>query len=110
MVKNWHKSTSIRDIQIFIGFANFYWHFIQVFNRGFILLTSLLKITELSKLASKAFKIDDNEVVDDNGDKTNKTLVYLSKNKKFRNLMHMQNISAIRKTKFLNPNAKNSFN
>ena len=27
-VKNWFKLTLIRDIQVFIGFANFYQHFI----------------------------------------------------------------------------------
>ena len=33
VVKNWPKSTSVRDIQVFIGFANFYWHFIRGFSR-----------------------------------------------------------------------------
>ena len=31
-VKTWPKRRSVRDIQVFIGFANFYWQFIQGFN------------------------------------------------------------------------------
>ena len=27
-VKNWPKPKSVQDIQVFIGFANFYWRFI----------------------------------------------------------------------------------
>ena len=32
-VKNWPKPTSVRDIQVFIGFANFYQRFIQGFSK-----------------------------------------------------------------------------
>ena len=28
VVKNWLKLKSIRDIQVFLGYANFYWHYI----------------------------------------------------------------------------------
>ena len=62
-VKNWTKSTSIREIQVFIGFANFYQHFIQGFSRIAAPLTLLLKATGLLDLAPKAFKANDNEVV-----------------------------------------------
>ena len=84
-VKNWPELTSIRDIQVFIGFANFYQYFIQGFSKIAILLTSRLKITGLSKSAPKAFKADDNKVVGGNGSRTNGIVVNLSKNKKIPN-------------------------
>ena len=46
-VKNWPEPKSIWDIQVFIGFANFYWRFIQDFNRIAAPLTSMLKTTGL---------------------------------------------------------------
>ena len=42
-MKNPLKKTLIKDIQVFIGFTNFYWRFIQGFNRIATSLTSLLK-------------------------------------------------------------------
>ena len=47
VVKNWPKFKSVRDIQVFLGFANFYWQFIQGFNRISVLFTSMLKTTGL---------------------------------------------------------------
>ena len=73
-VKNWPEPTSVRDIQVFIGFANFYRRFIQGFSRIAALLTSLLKATGSSNLASKAFRADDNEVVGVGG-RANGTIV-----------------------------------
>ena len=64
-MKNWLKATSIKDIQVFIGFANFYQRYIQGFNRIAALLTSLLKIIGLSNTTLKAFKADNNEVIQD---------------------------------------------
>ena len=46
--------------QVFIGFANFYRHFIQGFSRIAILLTAMLKTTRSSVVS--AFRVDDNEV------------------------------------------------
>ena len=60
-VKKWPKPKSRRDIQIFIGFANFYRHFIKDFSRIAAPLTAMLKTTG-SSIAS-AFRVDDNEVV-----------------------------------------------
>ena len=45
VVKDWPKSKSVRNIQVFLGFANFYWRFIQGFSRIAAPLTSMLKIT-----------------------------------------------------------------
>ena len=46
-VKQWLESKLVRDIQVFIKFANFYWQFIQGFSRIAELLTSMLKTTEI---------------------------------------------------------------
>ena len=43
MVKKWLKLKSIQDIQVFLGFANFYWQFIQGFNRIMAPLIWMLK-------------------------------------------------------------------
>ena len=48
VVKDWPEPKSVRDIQIFLGFANFYWQFIQGFSRIVALLISMLKITNKS--------------------------------------------------------------
>ena len=42
-VKQWPEPQSIRDIQVFLGFANFYRRFIQGFSRIAAPLTSMLK-------------------------------------------------------------------
>ena len=42
-VKNWPEPKSVRDIQVFIGFANFYRRFIQGFSKIAAPLTSMLK-------------------------------------------------------------------
>ena len=47
VVKNWPKPKSVRDIQVFLGFANFYRQFIQGFYRIAAPLTSMLKTTGL---------------------------------------------------------------
>ena len=45
VVKEWPKPKSIQDIQVFLGFANFYQQFIQGFSKIATLLTSMLKTT-----------------------------------------------------------------
>ena len=42
-VRNWPKLKSVRDIQVFLGFANFYWRFIQGFSKIAGPLTSMLR-------------------------------------------------------------------
>ena len=44
-VKNWPEPKSICDIQVFLGFANFYRRFIQGFSKIAALLTSMLKMS-----------------------------------------------------------------
>ena len=42
VIKNWPKPKSLIDIQVFLGFANFYQHFIQNFSKITRPLTSML--------------------------------------------------------------------
>ena len=66
----------------------------------------MLKTTKLSKkLCLKAFKADDKKMVNNSGNKTNKTIINLS-----RNLTHMPNIGAIGESTFIIPNTKKIFN
>ena len=91
---------------MFIGFANFYWHFIRGFSKIAALFTSLLKTTGSSgESALKAFRANNNKIVEF-GNKANGTVVNLSKNKKFRKSTCMPNIRVIRKSNFLTPDAK----
>lgn len=46
IVKSWPEPKSIRDIQVFLGFANIYKRFIRNFGRIAITLTSILQIID----------------------------------------------------------------
>ena len=94
---------------MFISFANFYQYFIQSFSKIATLFTLLLNAIRSSDLAPKTVRAVDNEVVRI-GDRANKIVINLSKNKKFRNLTCMPNIRAIEEPNFLTPNAKKAFN
>ena len=89
----------------FIGFANFYWRFIQGFSRVAITLILILKTTRLSKkLASKASRADSNKVVRGVSNRTDKIVKNLPLFK-----THVPNIGATEEFKFLAPSAKKAF-
>lgn len=44
-MRGWPKPKSVRDIQVFIRFTNFYKHFIQGFSKIATLLTLIMKIS-----------------------------------------------------------------
>ena len=44
-IYNWPELQLVRDIQVFLGFANFYQQFIQKFSKFAISLTFMLKTT-----------------------------------------------------------------
>ncbi len=46
-VRDWPEPQSVRDIQVFLEFANFYRRFIQGFSRLAAPLTSMLKTTSV---------------------------------------------------------------
>ena len=52
-VKTWLEPMSIKDIQVFLGFANFYQCFIQGFSKISMSLTSILKTTTSSSPDAK---------------------------------------------------------
>ena len=56
------------------------------------------------------FKAEDNKVVNSDSSKANKTIINLSKNNKFRNLIYVLNIKATKKSAFLTFNNKKTFN
>ena len=58
----------------------------------------------------KVFRTDDNEIVDDIGNRTNETVVNSFKNNKSRNSTYVINIKAIEKPIFLIFNVKKIFN
>ena len=48
-VKNWRELKSLREIQVFVGFANFYRRFIKGFSRLAAPLTEMIKQSPLSR-------------------------------------------------------------
>ena len=48
-VKNWLEPKSMRDIQVFLGFANFYWRFIQSFSKIAGPLTLMLRTSSATR-------------------------------------------------------------
>ena len=77
-VKNWPEPKSVQDIQVFIGFANFYQRFIGGFSKIAAPLTSMLKTTGSSDSPKRN---DDDEVVGGGGDRN----LFKSKSKKSKN-------------------------
>ena len=61
-------------------------------------------------MAPRAFRAGDNEVFRGGGGRADKTIVNLSKNKKFKKSTHVPNVGATGKPNFLTPNAKKAFN
>ena len=80
-VRNWPEPKLVQDIQIFIGFANFYRRFIWDFSRIVAPLTSMLKITKSSDLAPR-LRANDNEIVESGYKADDKILFKKLKNAK----------------------------
>ena len=71
----------------------------------------MLKTTGSSeKLAPKAFRADNNEIVGGGDSRADETVVNLSKNEKSKKLTRVPNIRAMGEPNFLIPDAKNAFN
>ena len=51
-VEQWPEPKSVRDIQVFLEFANFYWQFIQEFSRIAAPITVMLKTTKNTRFAA----------------------------------------------------------
>ena len=63
VVKKWPELKSVRNIQVFLGFANFYRQFIQGFSKIVAPLTLMLKMTELPNVSEPEVGNGDDEVV-----------------------------------------------
>ena len=101
-VKKWAKPQSVRDIQVFIGFANFYRRFIKGFSRIAAPLTAMLKTTR-SSIAS-TFRVDDNEVIG------GESAGWSDASKKSAKSKKMRSVHDLKKPKFLMSKAKKAFN
>ena len=85
---NWLKPKSMRDIQVFLGFVNFYQHFIQGFSKiakPFILMLKTNSTTRLSLNLLLLIDVAERDQVDvgdscDCEDETVKRLPLISKN------------------------------
>ena len=66
-MKNWRKPKSMRDIQVFLGFANFYWRFIQSFSKIARPLTSMLRTSSATRLLKNSLLSMDVAEVDEIG-------------------------------------------
>ena len=60
-VKKWPEPKSVQDIQVFIGFTNFYRRFIKGFSKIAAPFTAILKTTRSSIIS--AIRVDNNKVV-----------------------------------------------
>ena len=72
-VKAWPEPKSILDIQVFIGFGNFYWRFIQGFSKIATPLTSILKTSPQPAGTLSASAVDDSEVVESSSENEGKS-------------------------------------
>ena len=67
VVKNWPEPKLIRDIQVFLGFANFYRRFIQSFSKIAGPLTSMLRTSSATRLSKNSLLLLDVAEVDEVG-------------------------------------------
>ena len=67
VIKAWPEPKLVRDIQVFIGFANFYRHFIQSFSKIAARLTLMLKTSLQPAGTLLATAVNDSKVVGRSG-------------------------------------------
>ena len=81
-MRSWPKTKSVRDIQIFLGFTNFYQRFIQGFSKIARPLTSMLKTTKSAENLSlmMAENADVGSIGGDRKDEMVERLSFISKN------------------------------
>ena len=90
-VKQWPKPNSVKDIQVFLRFANFYWQFIQSFSYIAALFTSILKTIRSTGFAANLQetknKVGGNSVVGNsmiNGSEATKLANFIKKKKSIK--------------------------
>ena len=107
VIRNWPELKSVRDIQVFIGFANFYWRFIQGFNNIVEPLSSILMITGLLDLALWEFRAD--KIVGGGGKADDRNLSKSKKSKHAKSRIQTH-IKAMGEPTFLTLSANEVFN
>ena len=105
-VKMWPEPESVQDIQVFIGFANFYWRFIKSFSRIAVPLTTMLKTTGSSVISASS--VNDNEVI--GGRDAVGRSDASRKSAKSKNQTKSGNSNNLEELKFLTSKAKEAFN
>ena len=98
-VRNWPEPKSVRDIQVFLGFANFYQRFIQGFSKIAGPLNSMLKTTRSAVNLSSSVAEDVEVGSIDGGDCKDETVE--------RSPLIFKNSNGA--TGYLTPNAKRAF-
>lgn len=121
-VKNWPKPKSVRDIQVFLSFANFYPCFIQGFDKIAGPLTLMLRTTSPNQLSSVLLSlmvVEKDEVGGSGSNGIKFTITPTIISKKFVGMDYQisdRNIDAKRVTinarsfGYLTPDAKRAFN
>ena len=63
VIRDWLKSQLIQDIQVFLGFANFYCYFIQDFNQIATPLISMLRTIRIDLSTTNPVLIDKGSIM-----------------------------------------------
>ena len=108
VVRNWPEPKSVQDIQVFIGFANFYQRFIQGFSKIAVLFTLMLKTTRSLDLAARLGTNDDKVV--GGGSKADDQNLSKSKKSKIVKSGVQTRLGAMGEPTFLTPSVKEAFN
>ena len=108
VVSNWPEPKLVQDIQVFVGFANFYWRFIWGLSRIAASLTSMLKTTRSSDSAPRLGN-DDDEVVRGGGKANDRNLSKSKKSKKAKSGIQTR-LGTTGKPTFLTLDARKAFN
>ncbi len=113
-VKAGPEPQTVRDIQVFLGFANFYTRFIQNFSRIAVSLTSMLQTTDNEALSTQAIENEKNQDAPSatsgaNGGNVGGNIKNLSTAAKLAKSKKPNFAKANSKTDFLTPGAKEIF-
>ena len=101
-IKNWPKPQSIRNISMFLSFANFYRTFIQNFSKIIAPFTLMLQITDNKILSTQVVKNEKNQKVSSGITRTGSSKV----SGNFENLSIVAELAKSKKLKLTNKSKK----
>ena len=126
VIKNWPEQKFVHDIQVFLNFVNFYWRFIQGFNKIAGPLISMLQTLSsigLSTILQLIDVADKNEVGDSKSSDNKINLLNSSTSKRSTGAGYLtsggakrgggnnkKGVKAARDPNYLNPATKKAFN